>query len=338
MKRAARIAGLFALVTAISYAQATATVSGTLFDPNGKVVIGTGTSVFATNTTTHAVATTPVGPNGTYRMAGLAAGVYDISVPMPCCMYATYMQSRVQVGEGESLTLDLKIRWGMNLGTIGDDPVMLTNDMRSRAKVPDGPAPRMADGKPDFNGVWATIPNLSPPSPPPLKPQAAAIVQQRLATDRKDAPGNYCLPNSSTPFSVPFHYRFVQTPQLIVILQEFDSPGYRQIYLDGRNHPEDWNPAWYGHSVGKWDGDTLVVDTVGFNDKGWLNGIAPQTEKLHVTERIRRPDLGHLEIEITAEDPAMLSGAWKTRIRAGLLPNEDILEFVCENNKPEHMK
>jgi hypothetical protein len=338
MKRAAKIAGLLALVTAISYAQATATLSGTLFDPNGKVVIGTGTSVIATNTTTPAVAAAPVGANGSYRLAGLAAGVYDIAVPMSCCMYATYMQSRVQVREGESLTLDLKIRWGMNLGTIGDDPVMLTNDMRSRAKVPDGPAPRMADGKPDFNGVWATIPNLSPPSLPPLKQQAADIVQQRLATDRKDAPGNYCLPNSSTPSGVPFHYRFVQTPQLIVVLQEFDSPGYRQIYLDGRQHPEDWNPAWYGHSVGKWDGDTLVVDTVGFNDKGWLNGIAPQTEKLHVTEWIRRPDFGHLEIEITAEDPGVLSGPWKTRVRAGLLPNEDILEFVCENNKPEHMK
>ena len=117
----------------------------------------------------------------------------------------------------------------------------------------------------------------------------------------------------------PFHYRFVQTPKIIVMMQEFDTPGYRQIYTDGSKHPEDWNPAWYGHSIGKWEGDTLVVDTVGFNDRGWL-GVAPQTEKLHVVERITRPDLGHLQADITIEDPGVLRAPWKVTIRAGLVP------------------
>ena len=213
---------------------------------------------------------------------------------------------------------------------------MLTNDMRARAKVHSGPAPRTADGKPDISGVWATIQDLSaPPAFPPLQPFAGKIARDRAESNRKDAPGNLCLPNSPVPLLTPFHYRFVQTQKLIVMMQEFDTPGYRQIYMDGRAHPEEWNPAWYGHSTGKWEGDTLVIDTVGFNDRGWL-GMAPQTEKLHVVERIRRPDFGHLEADITMEDPGVLTGPWKTKIRAGLLPDEDILEFVCENIKPEH--
>jgi hypothetical protein len=207
--------------------------------------------------------------------------------------------------------------------------------MRARARVPNGPAPRTPDGKPDFNGVWATIPDLTPSGFPPLQPFAGKIAQERRENNRKDAPGNFCLPNSPIPLLVPFHYRFEQTRQLIVMIQEFDTPGYRQIYMDGRGHPEDWNPAWYGHSTGKWEGDTLVVDTVGFNDRGWL-GMAPQTEKLHVVERIRRPDFGHLEADITAEDPGVLTAPWNIKIRAGLLPKEDILEFVRENIKAEH--
>jgi hypothetical protein len=311
-------------------------IHGRLMDPNGKVITGTGASVYATNTAGGAPIKTAVLVDGSYSFTGLTAGTYDLAIPLPCCMYSPFRRQGVVVKPGQTLQLDLPIGWGINLGTIGDDPVTLTNDMRARAKVPQGPAPRTPDGKPDISGVWATIPEPTRGMPPPLQPWAAEIARQRAESNRKDAPGNFCLPNAPIQLLIPFHYRFVQTPKLIVMMQEFDTPGYRQIYMDGRSHPEDWNPAWYGHSIGKWEGDTLVVDTVGFNDRGWL-GVAPQTEKLHVTERIRRPDYGHLEAEITAEDPGAFTAPWKITIHAGLLPDEDILEFVCENNKPQHM-
>src|SRR4029077_20079314 len=96
--------------------------------------------------------------------------------------------------------------------------------------------------------------------------------------------------------------KVVQTPSLIVQMSEFDTPGYRQIFLDGRPHPnpKQWNPSWAGHSTGKWEGDTLVVDTVGFNELA--GGVSIHTEKLHIIERIQRPDLGHLHVDTTVED------------------------------------
>ena len=313
-----------------------AVIRGRLLDPNGNAVTGTGATVYVTNSVGGAAITAPVLQDGRFSFTSLAAGSYQIAVPLPCCMYTSFARKDVVVKPGQTLQLDLPIAWGINLGTIGDDPVTLTNDMRARAKVPVGPSPRTPGGKPDLSGVWATIPEPTVRTPAPLQPWAAQLARQRAESNRKDAPGNFCLPNSPIQLLIPFHYRFVQTPALIVMLQEFDTPGYRQIYLDGRGHPEDWNPAWYGHSIGKWEGDTMVVDTVGFNDRGWL-GVAPQTEKLHVVERIRRPDFGHLEAQIVAEDSGAFTAPWKTAIHAGLLPDENILEFVCENNKPQHM-
>ena len=314
----------------------TATIEGKLLDPNRNAVTGTGASVMAANSADGAVATTPVLPDGSYRFTGLREGTYNLTVPMACCMYSTYRQQGVPLKAGETKHLDLPIPWGINLGTIGDDPVMLMNDMRARAKVPQAATPRTAEGKPDFSGVWATVSDPTANQVPPMQPWAAKLARERAESQRKDAPGNFCLPNSPIPFLMPFHYRFVQNSKMIVVMQEFDTPGYRQIYLDARGHPEDWNPSWYGHSTGKWEGDTLVVDSTGFNDRGWLR-VSPQTEKLHVVERIRRSDLGHLEIEILAEDPGAFTAPWNVTIRATLLPDEDVLEFVCENNKTQHM-
>jgi hypothetical protein len=132
----------------------------------------------------------------------------------------------------------------------------------------------------------------------------------------------------------------VQTSSLIVILIE-DNPGFRQIFLDGRSHPADWNPSWTGHSTGKWDKDTLVVDTVGFNNKNWLGGVGggaiPTTEMLHMTERYRRADFGHMELNVTFDDPGALSKPYHENLTLDLAPQEEILEYVCENNKPEHL-
>jgi hypothetical protein len=136
------------------------------------------------------------------------------------------------------------------------------------------------------------------------------------------------------PFLAPFPWKLVQTPTLMVHLIEFFTPGFRQIFMDGRPHPapEEWNPSWHGHSVGRWDGDTLVIDTVGYNEI--TPGFGIHTEKLHTVERIRRPDITTLEITITAEDPDAYTGPWTATIHASLAPDHEILEFVCsENNK-----
>ena len=133
--------------------------------------------------------------------------------------------------------------------------------------------------------------------------------------------------------------KLVQTPVLLLIFSEGNTPPFRQIFLD-RGHPADLDPTWLGHSTGKWEGDTLVVDTFGFNDKAWITpGNFPHTDKLHMTTRIRRPDLGHLELEITYEDPGTFTKPWKVRQVADLAPGEEIWEYICnENNQDaEHM-
>jgi hypothetical protein len=169
-----------------------------------------------------------------------------------------------------------------------------------------------------------------------LQPWAAELLRQRLENNSKDYPGGFCLPANAAPITRAFPYKFVQTPALMVVLHESDTPGVRQIFLDGRAHPADPNPTWQGHSIGRWDGDTLVVDTTGYNDRSWLSlsGI-PHTEKLHTVERIRRPDYGHIEVEITMDDSEAFTGPWKRTFTATLAPpDEEIMEFICtENNR-----
>jgi hypothetical protein len=131
-----------------------------------------------------------------------------------------------------------------------------------------------------------------------------------------------------------FPFKFIESPTVIVQMSEFMTPGWRQIFMDGRPHPtaDEWNPAWHGHSIGRWDGDTLVIDTVGYNEI--TPGFGVHSEKLHTIERIRRVDMTHLEIEITAEDPDAWTAPWTTTWKAELAPDHELLEFVCpENNK-----
>ena len=115
-----------------------------------------------------------------------------------------------------------------------------------------------------------------------------------------------------------------------MILEDFLA--VRQVFLDGRAHPKELNPSWYGHATGKWEGDTLVIDTTGFNDRGWV-GIYPETEMLHLTERYHRRDLAHLDIEITIDDPGTFKGPWKLIMAWDLAPREEVQEFVCEDNR-----
>jgi hypothetical protein len=196
-------------------------------------------------------------------------------------------------------------------------------------KAPTGPTPRTPEGKVDFTGVWDPGSTFFNIGQLPLQPWADELYKQRRANQGKDDPEAQCLP-AGVPRISPFPQKFVQTPTLVVILDEGNVHSYRQLFLDGREHPKDMDPLWMGDSIAKWDGDTLVVDTVGFNDKTWLSGQgAPHSDQLHVIERYRRPDFGHLEVEITLEDPKAFTKPHTFKRGFILLPNWEIHEYVC---------
>lgn len=206
--------------------------------------------------------------------------------------------------------------------------------------APAGPTPRTSDGKVDFSGVWSPLlSSFANMGQVPLQPWAEALYKERRANLSKDDPEGFCLP-SGVPRISPFPYKIVQTPKLIVMLFEGNVHSYRQFFLDGRGHPKDLDPLWMGDSIASWDGDTLVVDTIGFNDKTWVNGQGvPHTEQLHVIERYRRPDLGHLEIEITMEDPKAFTKPHTFKRTHALKPAWEIQEYVCNefNVDAEHL-
>jgi len=273
--------------------------------------------------------------DGRYRLAPLPAGSYDISITMPCCAFDPFAQPDVAIRAGQTRQLDIRLAEGVSLNTAGDDPGELAAVLRNRAKVPSRPVPRLA-GKPDFSGVWLANEDRYPEQPA-LLPSAAAELQNRIGNAFKDSPHTRCLPQGiPTPASIgPFMAKTVQTASLLVVLFE-DTGGFRQIFLDGRPHPPDPDPSWVGHSIGKWDGDTLVVDTIGYTDQSWI-GIYPHTEMLHVTERMRRPDFGHLQIAVTFEDPGTFSTPWHQNLNWELAPAEEVVAYVCENNKAGHL-
>jgi len=310
-----------------------ATLTGVVTGPTGAPVADA--PVQAKNPQSGAVVRAVTAVDGRYRLAPLAAGAYDISITMPCCAFEPFAQQEVVVEAGQTRQLNVRLAEGVSLNTAGDDPGTLAAVVRNRAKVPSRPVPRLA-GKPDFSGVWLANEDRYPEEPA-LLPWAAAVVKERIGNAFKDAPHTQCLPEGiPTPASIgPFLAKTVQTPSLLVVLFE-DTGGFRQIFLDGRSHPPDPDPSWVGHSIGKWDGDTLVVDTIGYNDRSWL-GPAPHTEMLHVIERIRRPDFGHLEIRVTFEDPGTLTSPWHQNLNWELAPAEEVVAYVCENNKAQRL-
>jgi hypothetical protein len=213
-------------------------------------------------------------------------------------------------------------------------------------RLPDGkpnlsaPAPRTADDKPDLSGIWRGASPLhrfniaQDLKPEDIQPWAEALFLQRVRDSRKDSPLAKCL-----PVSVPFHNffnltRIVQTPALIVMLYESPNSPHRTIFTDGRDLPKDPNPTWLGYSIGRWEGDTLVVTTTGFNDSGWLDSAGhPQTESLRITERMRRRDFGHMEFEITIDDPKVFTKPFTVKAERLLAPDTDLLEDVCDNER-----
>ncbi len=215
-------------------------------------------------------------------------------------------------------------------------------------RTPDGkpnltaPAPRTADGKPDLSGIWKASGrggydrNIARDlSAKDIQPWAEALYQQRVRDMAKDAPRATCLPDPFPYYPATDISRFVQSTGLIAILYQGSTNSiYRTIFTDGRPLPKDPNPTWLGYSVGHWDGDTLVVDTTGFNNKSWLDIEGhPQTEALHITERFRRRDFGHMDLTITIDDPGAFTHPFSFKIDQTFAADTDLLETVCENDR-----
>ena len=201
------------------------------------------------------------------------------------------------------------------------------------------PVPRTADGKPDLSGIWM-VPGLkyliniaADLKEVPFQPWAAAEYKKRMDERGKDDPNNFCLPSIiPEKIAVTSPWKIIETPGVTLILYESRTI-FRQIFTDGRPLPKDPNPSWQGYSIGKWDGDTFVVESNGFNGKGWLdtNGH-PVTDALHVIEKYRRKDFGHMDVEITIDDPKAYTKPWTIHENPELQPDTELLEYICEEN------
>jgi len=202
------------------------------------------------------------------------------------------------------------------------------------------PAPRTADGKPDFSGVWEHMHSRDSAYylkgiDFPWQPSAKAVFEERKANNQKDNPEGRCLPRGLPKADAFDIHKIVQTPGLIVILYEYGTT-FRQIFTDGRPLPKDPNPSWMGYSVGHWEGDTLAVESNGFNGKAWLSfeGV-PVSDALHLTERMRRRDFGHMDIQLTIEDPKAYTKPWTAELHPQLVPDTELIEFVCNENEKD---
>jgi len=226
-----------------------------------------------------------------------------------------------------------------------------------------GSVPRASNGKPDLSGVWqgegapiselmkilpVGVNGLGEDPPPmaffnvlagvkpeesPLRPELVAEYQKNAAVALTEPPPAFCTP-SPTPWvdAFPSPFKIVQTPKLMLMLVESDTD-FRQIFMDGRKLPDDPQPSWLGYSIGKWQDDSLVVDTVGLIPFSPLDIFGhPHSEALHVTERFRRRDFGHMDLQITIDDPKTYTKAFTYKINLLLLPDTDLLENFCVEN------
>jgi hypothetical protein len=230
---------------------------------------------------------------------------------------------------------------------------------KTPAGAPDlnAPAPRAADGKPDLSGIWA--PEKNRPCPPqgcddmqipyefldigwslkgglPYQPWARDLVKARMAKSGIQDPTTHCLPGGVVKiYTTPLLHKIVQAPALLLILSERDS-SYRQIFTDGRALPVDPQPSWNGYSSGRWDGDTLVVETNGFRDGLWLDRDgSPMTDAARMTERFRRVNYGKLEIEITVNDPKAYTRPWTVRLNQLIVLDTELLDYICLENEKD---
>jgi hypothetical protein len=221
------------------------------------------------------------------------------------------------------------------------------------------PAPRTPDGKPDLQGLWTAtellpecsaedcIPQQGLPADQvnigrnltgglPYQPWAAALVAERTGNGAKDDPHAHCLPpNFPRAYTFPQLVKILWTPTQLVMLHEFNAT-YRQVFLDGRPLPEDPHPTWSGYSTGRWEGDTLVVESNGFRDDLWLDmGGSPLSDAARTTERFRRVNFGSLEIDVTVNDPKAYTRPWTVTLKQSIVLDTDLIEEYCLENEQD---
>ncbi len=227
------------------------------------------------------------------------------------------------------------------------------------------PTPRLADGKPDFSGIWTSDGSDTPrpgnlgnlndaitsrymvnfgagmPGGLPYQPWLAALVKERTANLAKDDPHIRCLPdNFLRAYGMPHLLKFIHTPGLFVTLNEMNA-GYRQVFTDARPLPEDPTPSWQGYSSAKWSGDTLVIDTIGVRNGSWLDWNGSElTESGKVREEFRRPDYGHIVIQVTVDDPKAYTKPWTVTLKERILVDVELIDEVCleDEQSLKHMK
>jgi hypothetical protein len=211
-----------------------------------------------------------------------------------------------------------------------------------RRRVPErvkGPTPHLADGTVDLSGVWnggGPVGDIAQGMPKGEKiPMNAAGEKIFKSRQSKDDPEANCLP-TGVPRIAPYPWRMVQTPTHVFILFEGNIHSFRQIFVDGRKHPDDPDPTWYGHSIGHYEGDSLVVDTIGYNDKFWFDFAGhPHTEQLHTIERYTRKDLGTLQVDTEITDPGVYTKPFTLSFTASLRPKEELMEYICQENQQD---
>jgi|SRR5579883_1385521 len=222
---------------------------------------------------------------------------------------------------------------------------------KNMPRTPDGkidmkaPPRRTVDGKVDLSGFWMPADNVKhllnlaadmKPEEIPLTAWGKQVYQERIDTNGKDHPGVRCLPSGiPEKLNIPDGLKVVQTPDVLVFLYESRTI-YRQVFTDGRPLPKDAEPTWMGYSVGHWEGDTLVVETIGQNGKTWLDmrGL-PGTESLKVIERYSRPTIGTINIDLTIDDPMAYTKPWSVKLSWKLIPDTDLIESICEENSKD---
>ncbi|HUK32295.1 MAG TPA: hypothetical protein VLV86_00205 [Vicinamibacterales bacterium] len=222
------------------------------------------------------------------------------------------------------------------------------------------PTPRAPDGHPDLSGIWLTADTFCSSQNPevltcgpelpmgraginmgvglsgglPYQPWLAALVKERTANNAKDDPHVRCMPDTFLrAYSLPHLLKFVQTPGLLVMLDEMNA-GYRQVFTDGRPFPDDPTPSWQGYSSGKWEGDALVINSIGFRDDLWIDWNGSMiTSAAKVQERIRRPDYGHLEVVVTVDDPKAYTKPWTVTLHQRIALNTELVDEICVENE-----
>jgi hypothetical protein len=210
----------------------------------------------------------------------------------------------------------------------------------ARPQGPSGPVPRLPDGHPDLTGIWnGFVGGERGADAPNMLPWAAKVVADRRANQGAEDFEARCLPGGP-PRAAPYHTALFSTGKLVLMLFEGNTHMYRQFFVDGTDHPKDLKPTFYGDSRAHWEGDTLVVDTVGFIEKSWYDFAGtPHTKQMHLTETFHRRDYGNMDMQVTIADPGVLTKPWVINRSTTLETGFEMTEYVCnENNQdPGHL-